>query len=191
MEPPRQCTVAHRTVKKPCGSSDRLVQNLNKVGTVENGWKLVRYIGYTVEHSQRRARWLCHCVSCKNEVVRAWGGIKKHACGKCWKGSGARERRLAEGVRIHVLKKIPRRLLRKRDAIDAIVEVFGPLTRNETAVVMGRIDRGRPYSYERIRQIEARAIRKLKKRIPARLKESYKEREQRPPTIWEKIEEEQ
>ena len=88
-----------------------------------------------------------------------------------------------------MLRQIPQELLLLPGAIEAVVDIFGPLSRAETGVVLGIMERGKEYNQESIRLIEVRAMAKFEKGAPEGLATAWRDKEPRRPSIWEELEE--
>ena len=151
-------------------------RNLERVGREVNGWKVVGLAGYRKDSRFNRAHFTVECMTCGKVCERTWGAIVRWGCGGC-----SRYRRSAAKVsgwnqiyaRLCVMRALPRDVLLEPDAVDALIDVFGPMTSEEVAVLLGIMHRGKPYSKERIRQFERSALRKMKQGLPEDMRDLF------------------
>ena len=173
---------------KRCGNRRRaLAKARSRVGTIENGWKITKFLGIGTKPGKQRSRFRCVCTVCGETSTRTWVQVRKYRCGECGLRRSVHRGRIGEAARIHLLRQIPQKLLRAPGAINAIVEIFGPLDRREVGVVLGIMEKGRELDSEMIRLIESRAMKKLRDNAPKELLELLKEKPDELRTVWQTL----
>lgn len=173
---------------KPCGNRRRaLAKARSRVGTVENGWEITKFLGISRKRGQQRSRFKCTCTVCGEVSKRTWVQVRKYRCGECGLRRSVHRGRIGESARVHLLRQIPQELLREPDAVNAIVEIFGPLERREVGVVLGIMEKGRELDSEMIRLIENRAMKKLRANAPKKLLQMLKDKPDEAPSVWQQL----
>jgi len=168
--------------KRQCGNKI-LSRRLKLVGATENGWKILNVSRHAGTKGQ--TLWDVQCAGCGSKSSRVWQRITKTRCGKCYRSVD-----LYKKARMEALKDIPDEMFRLPDIVEAIVQVFGAMTRKEVGYVLGRQRGSAPYTAERIRQIEREALSKLYQEAGTDLKENYWSRQNRGLSVWDELEEE-